>query len=183
MGQLRGRSPEGGGADGDDARIELGAEEELRWRKTSEEDAWAMGMNVRRSGVDGRDEWRAGSEKFSTGGRRLCFNGKRRGGGPEGWTLRGGGVGEREGEGGGPSAAWRGRGRAARCLVTVENGGVGATRVDMADRWAGTLRGPDVSGWVRRGAARRRQLGSAAQCARLGFQTESNLFQTDSNLS
>jgi hypothetical protein len=36
---------------------------------------------------------------------------------------------EREGEGGGPDA-------------TVENGGVDATRIDVADRWAGTLRGP-----------------------------------------
>jgi hypothetical protein len=38
-----GRSPEGGGADGSDAQTESGAEEGLRWRKTSEVDPWAMG--------------------------------------------------------------------------------------------------------------------------------------------
>jgi hypothetical protein len=27
--------------------------------------------------------------------------------------------------------------------ATVENGGVSATRIDVADRWTGTLRGPD----------------------------------------
>jgi hypothetical protein len=31
-----------------------------RWRKIGEEDAWAMGTNARRSGVDRRDERRAG---------------------------------------------------------------------------------------------------------------------------
>jgi hypothetical protein len=53
-----GRSPEG--ANDGDARTESGAEEGLRWRKTGEEDAWAMGMNARRSGMDGRDEQCAG---------------------------------------------------------------------------------------------------------------------------
>jgi hypothetical protein len=48
------------GANGGDAWMESGAEEGLRWWKTSEEDAWVMGTNVRRSGVDGRDERRAG---------------------------------------------------------------------------------------------------------------------------
>jgi hypothetical protein len=43
-------------------------EEGFRWQKTGEEDAWAMGTNARRS----------------ASGRRLRFNGKRRGGGPEG---------------------------------------------------------------------------------------------------
>jgi hypothetical protein len=46
-----GRSPEG--AKGGDAQTEPGAEEGLRWRKTGEEDAWAMGTSVRCSGVDG----------------------------------------------------------------------------------------------------------------------------------
>jgi hypothetical protein len=46
-----GRSPEG--ADDGDARTESGVEEGLRWRKTGEVDAWAMGTSVRRSGVDG----------------------------------------------------------------------------------------------------------------------------------
>jgi hypothetical protein len=59
MEQLGGRSPEGG-ADGGDAWTESGTEEGLRWRKTGEEDAWAMGMNARRSGVDGRDERHVG---------------------------------------------------------------------------------------------------------------------------
>jgi hypothetical protein len=58
MEQLGGRSQEG--ADGGDVRTESGAEEGLRWRKTGEEDAWTMGMNVQCSGVDGRDERRAG---------------------------------------------------------------------------------------------------------------------------
>jgi hypothetical protein len=49
-----------GGADGGDAWTESGTEEGLRWRKTGEEDAWAMGTNARRSGVDGRDERRVG---------------------------------------------------------------------------------------------------------------------------
>jgi hypothetical protein len=43
------------------------------------------------------------------------------------------------------------RARAVRCLATVENGGVGATWINMADRWAETLRGP---GRQRLGAAR-----------------------------
>jgi hypothetical protein len=56
-------------------------------------------------------------------------------------------VGEREGERGG--MVWHGAAQqcgigpaAARCHATVENHGVGATRVDVTDRWAGTLRGP-----------------------------------------
>jgi hypothetical protein len=44
------------GADGDDAWTESGADEGLRWRKTDEEDAWVMGTNVRRLGVNRRDE-------------------------------------------------------------------------------------------------------------------------------
>jgi hypothetical protein len=52
---------------------------------------------------------------------------------------------EREREGA-LARAW-----AARCRVTVENSGVGATRVDVADRWAGALWGP---GHQRLGAAR-----------------------------
>jgi hypothetical protein len=43
----------------------------------------------------------------------------------------------------GAAAAQPWRARVARCRATVENGGVGATRVNVADRWAGTLRGPD----------------------------------------
>jgi hypothetical protein len=71
---------------------------------------------------------------------------------------------ERERERGGlawrGAARWRGvgaaaarplRARAARCRAIVENGGVGATRVNVADRWAGTLRGP---GRQRLGVAR-----------------------------
>jgi hypothetical protein len=48
-----GRSPEGGGADGGDARTESGAEEGLRWRKTGEVDAWAMRTKPRHADVDG----------------------------------------------------------------------------------------------------------------------------------
>jgi hypothetical protein len=54
----------------------------------------------------------------------------------------------------GDVASARQRARAARCRVTVENGGVGATQIDVADRWAGTLRGLVISGWVRHGAMR-----------------------------
>jgi hypothetical protein len=36
----------------------------------------------------------------------------------------------------------------------VEGSGVGVTRDDVADRWAGTRRGPVISGWVRGEAAR-----------------------------
>jgi hypothetical protein len=45
MEQLRGGAHRGGGmgADGGDARTESGVEEGLRWQKTSEVDAWAMG--------------------------------------------------------------------------------------------------------------------------------------------
>jgi hypothetical protein len=92
-----------------------------------------------------------GGEKF---GRqwRLRFKGKQWGGGPEGLSPHGGKAGERERERGG---AWRSveqhggvavarpwRARAAHCRTTVESGGVDMTRVNMADRWAGTLQGP-----------------------------------------
>jgi hypothetical protein len=71
------------------------------------------GMSVRRSGVDGRDERRAG-EKKSAGGRRLCFKGERWGGGPEGWAPCGGRAGAREGEGG-PGTAWSSAAAWRRC--------------------------------------------------------------------
>jgi hypothetical protein len=47
--------------------------------------------------------------------------------------------------------------RAARCRATVESGGVGATRVDVADRWARARRGPgrQCLGAVRGSAVRR----------------------------
>jgi hypothetical protein len=48
------------GADGGDVWTESGAEEGLRWQKTGVEDAWAMGMKERRSGMDERDERRMG---------------------------------------------------------------------------------------------------------------------------
>jgi hypothetical protein len=35
----------------------------------------------------------------------------------------------------------------------VKGGGVGATRNGVANKWAGTRRGPVVSGWVQRGDA------------------------------
>jgi hypothetical protein len=147
MGQLGGRSPEGG--DGDDAWTESSAEEELRWRKTGEEDAWAMGTNARRSGVDGRDEWRAGSENFSTDGRRLCFNGKRRGGGP-----------------GGVDATWRrsgrerGRGRGA--LVRCGEG-EGGRRVALRQwRTVGSVR--RGSTWLTGGPGHYGVRSSAAGC-------------------
>jgi hypothetical protein len=53
-----GRSPEG--VNNEDARMKPVLEEGLRWRKTGEEDAWAMGTSVRCSGVDGQDERHVG---------------------------------------------------------------------------------------------------------------------------
>jgi hypothetical protein len=102
--------------------------------------AGAMGTHVRRSGVDGREKWRA-REKRSAGGQWLDF---KRSGGEGG--LEGGRRMEaerkrkREGERGGPG---RGSGgRRGRCDA-----------VDVANRWAGPRRGPIASGWVRRGEA------------------------------
>jgi hypothetical protein len=91
------------------------------------------GKHAQRSGVDKRDERRAG-EKNSAGGRQLCFKGEQRGGG--GWV----------------GAVWRqsGRERGREVGATVEDGGVGATWDGVADRWAGTRRGP---GHQRPGAA------------------------------
>jgi hypothetical protein len=96
-----------------------------------------------------------GENFFSVSGQWLRFNGKRRGGGPGGvdamWRRsgreRGRGALARRG-----AAWWRGISAAAgrlRC-ARAGNGGVDATRIDVADRWAGTLRGP---GHQRLGAA------------------------------
>jgi hypothetical protein len=70
--------------------MDSGVGEGLRRRKTSEEDTWAMGMNVWRSGVDGRDDgawgernfWPAGGSSVLTGrnevgGRRMDAAGRR----------------------------------------------------------------------------------------------------------
>jgi hypothetical protein len=116
------------GADGGDTWTKSGTGEVLRWRKIGEEDAWVMGTNVRRSSVDGRDERRGGR----------CMEAE--------WEREREREKEREG---GPGAAWSST--AARCRARVENGGVGATWIDVADRWAGTLWGPDHQ---RLGAAR-----------------------------
>jgi hypothetical protein len=48
------------------------------------------------------------------------------------------------------ATAWQWRAHAACCRVTMESGGVGATWVDVADRWAKARWGPD-----------RQQLGAA----------------------
>jgi hypothetical protein len=158
MAVTHGRSPAWGrgSGGGKPTRRTLG-----RWGLMHGARAWTDEMN------GARDE-----KEILAGGRRLRFNGKRRGGGPKGWTPHGGRAGEREGEGGGP---WRGveqrasgaaaarprRVRAACCCVTVENSGVGATRIDVADRWAGTLRGP---GRQQLGAARGSTLRRLARC-------------------
>jgi hypothetical protein len=64
-----------------------------RWGRKRCARAWTDEMNDAR-----------GEKKISAGGQWLRFNGKRRGGGSEGWTPCGGGGGERErGE---PGAAW-----------------------------------------------------------------------------
>jgi hypothetical protein len=56
------------------------------------------------------------------------------------------------------AAAWHRRARAERCRATVEDDGVGATRVDVANRWAVARRGARSSaagcGAVRRSAQR-----------------------------
>jgi hypothetical protein len=133
----RGRSPTRGrcSGGGKPVRRTLG-----RWGQMYGARAWTDEMN---------NAW--GEKKILAGGRRLCFNGKRWGGGPEGWTRveaerereRGRGRGALARHGVGAVAARPRRARAACCRATVENGGVGATRIDIADRWAGTLRGPD----------------------------------------
>jgi hypothetical protein len=113
-----------------------------RWGRACGTRAWTDEMN----GARGRN--------FSADGRRLGFKGS---GGEqaEGWALLGGRAGEK-----GPGTAWssaavwhrRGSGpAAARCRATVESGGVGATRADVADRWVGARRGPSHQ---RLGAAR-----------------------------
>jgi hypothetical protein len=89
------------------------------------------------------------------GRQRLHFNGKRRGGGPEGWTPRGGGAGESEGERGGLGAAWSRtvawRRRSSDPAMARAGGALphdsGERRgrhdaVDVADRWVGARRGP-----------------------------------------
>jgi hypothetical protein len=107
-------------------------------------------------------------------------------GGPEGW--------EAERERGG-AWAWRGQrrsmvsGGSSPAVVhvgggvvraTVKGDGVGATRNGVVDRWVGMQRGPGRQrlGAARGSAVRRStwcwQVGPAAQCARFGFQTESN---------
>jgi hypothetical protein len=86
----------GEGADGGDARTESGAGEGLWWWKTGEEDAWVMETNARcTSAVRGVRNF------FPPAGDGSILTGR----GGEGWTLRGGGAREREGEGGGP---WHG---------------------------------------------------------------------------
>jgi hypothetical protein len=97
-----------------------------------------------------------GEKIFLAGGRRLRFNRNRREGGPGGvdavWRRSGSlawhGVVRRCGVG--MAAARPRHARATHCRATVENGRVGATRGDVANRWAGTLRGP---GRQRLGAA------------------------------
>jgi hypothetical protein len=97
------------GADSGDVRTESAVGEGLRWLKTGEEDAWAMGMNARRSTWMDETNGARGEKKILVSGRQLRFNGKRRGAGGGGvdTTWRRSGR-EREGEreGGGPGVAW-----------------------------------------------------------------------------
>jgi hypothetical protein len=120
----RGRSParRRGSGGGKPARRTPG-----RWGRMC--DAWAW--------TDETNGTRGEKKKFWPAGGGSVLTGSGGEGGPEGWTPRGGGAGEGE----------RGGGRRA----TVENDGVGATRVNVADRWAETLRGP---GHQRLGVAR-----------------------------
>jgi hypothetical protein len=133
----RGRSPEG--VDGGDAQTESRAEEGLRWRKTGEVDAWAMGSMCsaqawtceandmrgkkkvgqrplapfKGSGGEGRKVWRRVEAERERKRKRV---------GP--WARRG-------------PARWRGVGvaaarprhaRATHCRAIMEGGGVGAMR-------------------------------------------------------
>jgi hypothetical protein len=143
-----GHSPEGA-ADGGDARTQSGAEEGLRWRKTSEVDAWAMGMSVQCPGMDGRDE-RCMGEKLFGRWATARFSGERRRGGPGGvgtawrWSRR-----ERGREGGpGCGVGWR----VAACQWRT----VGSARRESTWLTGGPGRygGPIVSGWVQRRVAR-----------------------------
>jgi hypothetical protein len=99
-----------------------------------------------------------GERNFRPAGGGSVLTGSGRVGGPEGWTSRGGGAGEREGEREG-GLAWRGAARrrgigaAARCHTTVESGGVDATRSMWVTGGPRRDGGPIVSGWVQRGEA------------------------------
>jgi hypothetical protein len=156
------------GADGGDVRTESGAEEGLRSQKTGEVDAWAMG-DEGAALVHGRMRQNdARGRKIRPAGGGSILRGAVGRGRPEGWTPHGGGVGEREGEGGGP---WRGVEQRGSVVSTRQWPGRVARGQYVASRqWrtAGSVRrgstwltgGPRrygglvVSGWVRRGAAR-----------------------------
>jgi hypothetical protein len=80
----QGHSPEGGAADGGNARMESSVEEGFwRWI-TGEVDAGAMGTKAWRSGMDRRDKRRAGEEKDQMAASGSVLR-ERRGGGP-GWV-------------------------------------------------------------------------------------------------
>jgi hypothetical protein len=141
------RSTEGAhrrGADDSDARMESGAEEGLRWRKTGEEDAWVR-----------KFFWPAGGGSVLTG-----IGGK---GGPEGWTPCGGGVGERGGAWhgvelcGGVASAWQQPGRDTRGRRVAVRQWRMAGSARRGATWLiggpGHYGGPVVSSWVQHGAA------------------------------
>jgi hypothetical protein len=134
------------GANGGDAQMDSGAGEGLQRQKTSEEDTWAMGTNVWRSDVDGRDDDAWGERNFWPAGSSSILTGSD-GVGARGWTPWGGGAGEREG---GPSTAWSSaasvrRVRVVRCRTTVESGRVGATRSTWLTGGPGRDGGPVFS--------------------------------------
>jgi hypothetical protein len=122
MGQLGGRSPEGGGTvmtrgQSPARRRSSGGEKPVRrtpgrWERMHDARAWTDETNGAR-----------GQKIFRPTGGGSVLTGSDGEGGPEGWTLRGGGVGEREGEGGGP---W--------CGVEREREG-GALPCDSGERW------------------------------------------------
>jgi hypothetical protein len=100
------------------------------------------GKRAQHSGVDGRDERRAGRKIRPVSGDSVLM-----GSGGEGGRWVGAAWRRSERERGRGGGAWHGveqRGgmASARCPPTVEDYGVGMMRDGVADSWAGRRRGP-----------------------------------------
>jgi hypothetical protein len=115
-------------------------------REWTDETNGAQGRKIRPVG-DGSVLKGSGGEGAGRGGRRVEAERERER--ERGALARRGAVRQR---GVGAAAARQRRARATGCRATVEDGGVNATRVNVADRWSGTRRGPGRQ-WL--GAAQR----------------------------
>jgi hypothetical protein len=130
MEQLGGCSPEGAG-------WRRRSDKVRRW-KASEADAWAVGGRVcdTRAWTDETNGVRGRKIRHAGGGAVLKGSGGEGPGGVGAVWRRGGR--EREGDGG----PRRGVEQCSGVASARQQPGVGATRVDVADRWAGMRRGP-----------------------------------------